>query len=84
MSRLALSTTSTLLRIDLDVLYEFCHLEFVKEAISDGFMAHSRVFWLGGDVYLFGPNLRWLWIDLDVLYGFDEEAISDGFMAHLF
>ena len=23
-----------------------------------------------------------LWIDLDVLYGFDEEAISDGLMAH--
>ena len=22
----------------------FCHLEFDKEAISDGFMAHSRVF----------------------------------------
>ncbi len=23
---------------------KFCHLEFDKKAISDGFMAHSRVF----------------------------------------
>ena len=25
-----------------------CYLEFVKEAISDGFMAHSRIFREGG------------------------------------
>ncbi len=30
----------------------FCHLELENEAISDGFMAHSRIFteWWGGGI----------------------------------
>ncbi len=43
-SRLALSTISPLLLIDLDVL-RVCPLEFDKEAISDGFRSENGRYW---------------------------------------
>ena len=42
--RFAVSAISALFVIRLGRFLRFCHIEFDKEAISDVFVAHSRVF----------------------------------------
>ncbi len=83
MGRLTFSSISPLFVDRFGRSLWFCHLEFDKEAISNDFMAHFHVF--RGGVEFYSPNLRKLWIDLDVLYGFatfDNKSMNDGVIAH--
>ncbi len=61
----------TLIVVQFECSLRFYHLEFDREAISDGFMAHFLNFQEGkGGGGEFWQYLRCLWMDLNVIYGF--------------